>query len=205
MFNPLNKRGNCNLNCADNQRKLTYTTDGFLGIGGFTVCCCVPLIQLPSLPSLPSIPSIPLPSQPIEPYFDDTESDPKDPSKAPQCVHSWSDVLKVFSPLNKNGKCELMCAANEKKVTYNVGGMLGIGGHDACCCLPTLEMPTLPPLPSIPSLPLPSIPSLSIPSIPMLPSFDDTDSDPAYPSKAPKCVYPWTDVLKGELLSYIIL
>ena len=191
MFNPLNQRGNCALKCGDNEKMMKYEAGGFLGMGGNTVCCCVVKLEMPTLPPLPSIPSLPLPSIPMGPSFDDTDSDPADSTRAPKCVYPWTDILKVFNPLNQRGNCALKCGDDEKMIKYEAGGFLGMGGNTVCCCVAKLEMPTLPPLPSIPSLPLPSLP--------ILPSFEDTDSDPSDPTCAPKCVYPWTDILKGEL------
>lgn len=97
----------------------------------------------------------------------------------------------MFNPLNQRGNCALKCDDSEKMMKYEAGDFLGNGGTTVCCCMPMIQMPTLPPLPSIPSLPLPSLP--------VLPSFEDTDFDTSDPTNAPKCIYPWTDVLKGEL------
>lgn len=37
---------------------------------------------------------MPLPTIPMEPSFDDTDSDPTNALSPPQCVFSWTDVLK---------------------------------------------------------------------------------------------------------------
>lgn len=103
----------------------------------------------------------------------------------------------VFDPLNRRGNCDLKCKDNEKKMKYNVGGFFGIGGSPVCCCVVTIEMPTLPPLPSIPSIPIPTIPSIPMPSIEG-PSFDDIDYDISDRSLAPQCVFSFADLLHSK-------